>query len=50
MKFEKKLRDLLNPETVNETALSSQAALIEKHGGIEVVKNRRGMHGTPVPS
>ena len=50
MKFEKKLRDFLNPEIVNEAAFSCQAALIEKHGGIEVVKNRRGMHGTPVPS
>ena len=49
-RYEKRLRDLLDPEGVNAQALADQAALIERHGGQEKVLDRGGIHGTPVPA
>ena len=47
-KFEGLLRDMLDPEKVNEKAFEDQAELIDSHGGVDVVLKRGGLHGTPV--
>lgn len=48
--YENRLRELLDPEGVNEQALADQLALIDKHGGRERILHRGGIHGTPVPA
>lgn len=47
--YENRLRELLDPEGVNEQALADQLALIDKHGGRERILHRGGIHGTLVP-
>ncbi len=48
-KYEKHLRNMLDPEAVNAEALADQAALIEKNGGLDKVLDRGGLAGTPAP-
>ena len=47
--FEERLRSMLEPEAVNAQALADQAALIERHGGLDKVLDRGGIAGTPTP-
>ena len=49
-KFETRLREILDPEAINDLALADQAALIERHGGVEKILERGGLYGTPAPS
>ena len=43
------LKGILDPEEVNQQALSDQRVLIEKHGGREVIIARGAANNTPVP-
>jgi choline-sulfatase len=49
-KFETRLREILDPEAINDLALADQAALIERHGGAEKILERGGLYGTPASS
>lgn len=46
---ERKLRELINPEKINEMAFADQAALVEKHGGRETVLKSGDLGYTPAP-
>jgi choline-sulfatase len=46
---ETKLREVVNPEQVNDQAFSDQAEMIERHGGREAVLSRGDFGYTPAP-
>ena len=50
LKFNALLKEILDPENVDQQAKKDQAALLEKHGGREKVLELGGLHGTPVPT
>jgi len=47
--YEKRLRDMVDPEAVNARALADQAAMIESYGGVEKMLGQGIIHNTPVP-
>ena len=47
--YEKRLRDMVDPEAINERALADQAAMIESFGGVEKMLGQGVIHNTPVP-
>ncbi|MCZ6743092.1 MAG: sulfatase, partial [Alphaproteobacteria bacterium] len=47
--YEGSLRAMVDPEAVDEQAYRDQVALVEKHGGREVVLARGSIQGTPAP-
>ena len=47
--YDQLLREILNPETVDAEAKSSQGKLIEKHGGLEKVLQKGQFTNSPVP-
>ena len=47
--FEKKLRDLLDPEEIDALAKADQNILLNKHGGKDAVMNRGTFTNSPVP-
>ena len=48
-RYEKRLRDMVDPEAINERALADQAAMIESYGGVEQMLGKGVIHNTPVP-
>ncbi len=44
-----KLENLIDPETVNQQALTEQYKLVQKHGGREAIIARGAANNTPVP-
>ncbi|MGI9422892.1 MAG: sulfatase-like hydrolase/transferase [Hyphomicrobiaceae bacterium] len=47
--FEKLMGSIIDPEAVDARAKADQAALIERHGGVDKILNSGGLYGTPVP-
>jgi choline-sulfatase len=47
--FEAVLRSICDPEAVDARAKSDQAALIERHGGLDAVNQRGSFGATPAP-
>jgi choline-sulfatase len=47
--FETSLQSICNPVAIDLEAKSDQAALIERHGGMEKILMRGGSSYTPIP-
>jgi choline-sulfatase len=47
--LEAKLREMLDPEAVNQRAMADQLAHADRHGGVDAVRDRGTFSYTPVP-